>query len=94
MCYKFAFVTQFLLSSTALRNHSPSAGNTLGSHYDAGSGSSVGGEPVEERGRRGRAGDRNRSVSACSSSPDRELLIQRLMLKLDEASKTIQTLNE
>ncbi|XP_034233100.1 coiled-coil domain-containing protein 102A isoform X2 [Thrips palmi] len=78
----------------ALRSHSPNAVDTLGSHYDVGSGSSVGGEPGEERGRRGRVGDHNRSVSACSSSPDREILIQRLMSKLEEATKTIQTLNE
>ncbi|KAJ1523319.1 hypothetical protein ONE63_001192 [Megalurothrips usitatus] len=80
--------------SNALRNHSPNIVDTLGSHYDAGSGSSVGGDckfgPMEERGRRGCIADRNRSVSACSSSPDRESLIQKLMLKLEEASKTIQ----
>lgn len=78
----------------AFQSHSPNAVDTLGSHHDVGSGSSLGGEAVDERGRRGRKGDRNRSVSACSSSPDREVLIQKLMSKLEEASKTIQTLNE
>lgn len=79
----------------AIRNRSPNAADTLGSHYDAGSGSSVGGDcksaPLEDHGRRGRMGEHNRSASVCSSSPDRESLIQRLMLRLEEATKTIQT---
>ena len=97
LCLQYLkFLSYFIIP--AIRNSSPHAVDTPGSHFDAGSGSSVGGDcksaPVEDHGRRGRLNERNRSVSACSSSPDRESLIQRLMLKLEEAKDTIQTERE